>query len=429
MNSSEVTKNDRAWAQLFDKYRILENIERNGYFEITSAQINQFREARLMTKFDHRVNLPSMFAENNLAILPVTRGKYIISHFEAYKDFEHSTAEVTRISLPEHIESIDCENISSESVAINCAYVSGILADFLEDEELFPTVSGRMSSGSFSFYIENTLSKSKVEVNVENSQIEIDGGYEGTKILSLIEAKNYISDDFLIRQLYYPFRLWRSKLVKKIIPVFLVYSNGIFSLYQYEFQDPDNYNSLVLTKQKNYSMDAVDITLDDIISVLNRTEIAAEPALAFPQANNFKRIINLCELLSQGEMTKDEITLNYAFDPRQTNYYTDAGRYLGLIDKKREDGKIVFSLSEQGRLIIGSKYKTRQLRLVQAILRHRVFNETLRLYLKKGAMPTVNDIVAMMKQFGLYQVKSDSTFRRRASTVISWIDWILNLQT
>ena len=35
-----------------------------------------------------------------------------------------------------------------------------------------------------------------------------------------------------------------------------------------------------------------------------------------------------CELLNESELTKDEITSNYDFDPRQTNYYTDAGRYL-----------------------------------------------------------------------------------------------------
>ena len=32
------------------------------------------------------------------------------------------------------------------------AYISGIFADFLEDESLLPTVSGRMSSESFAFY-------------------------------------------------------------------------------------------------------------------------------------------------------------------------------------------------------------------------------------------------------------------------------------
>ncbi|HHV35611.1 MAG TPA: transcriptional regulator [Syntrophomonadaceae bacterium] len=428
MSSSEVTKNDRAWAQLFAKYNILKNTEQNGYFEITSAQINDFREARLMTKFDHKINLPRLFTENNLAILPVTRGRYIISHFEAYKDFEPSDDEITRISLPEHIESIDYENITSESTAINCAYVSGILADFLEDKELIPTVSGRMSSGTFSFNIRNTSINSNVTVNVVNSQIEIDGGYEGVDRLSLIEAKNYISDDFLIRQLYYPYRLWSNKLAKKITPVFMVYSNGVFTLYEYDFHDKYNYNSLFMKKQKKYSIDPLEISLNDIISVLNRVKVVEEPAVPFPQADNFKRVINLCELLIQGAMTKDEITLNYAFDPRQTNYYTDAGRYLGLIDKQRDNGKIVFSLSEQGQRIVRSKYKARQLRLVEAVLKHRVFNETLRLYLKRDEMPRVSDIVEIMKKYGLYKVKADSTFRRRASTVVSWISWILELQ-
>lgn len=55
--------NDAAWEKLFDKYRILEEIGRKGCFPISAAQIKEFREPRLMTKFDHRVNLPAVFAE------------------------------------------------------------------------------------------------------------------------------------------------------------------------------------------------------------------------------------------------------------------------------------------------------------------------------------------------------------------------------
>jgi predicted transcriptional regulator len=427
-NSSEITKNDRAWVQLFSKYKILDHIERNGYFEITATQINEFREARLMTKFDHRINLPKLFSDNNLAILPITRGSYIISKFEAYKDFEQLDDKITRASFPEYIESIDYKNITSEAIAINCAYVSNILADFLEDEELMPTVSGRMSSDTFSFYIRNITTNSNVPVKVVNSQMEIDGGYEGIRQLALIEAKNFISDDFLIRQLYYPYRLWNSKVSKKITPVFLVYSNGIFNLYEYEFQDPENYNSLVLVKQKNYSIEAVEICLDDIVAVLDQVRYIEEPEVAFPQADSFKRIINLCELLSQGNMTRDDITLNYAFDPRQTNYYTDAGRYLGLISKHKENGQIVFSLTEEGQRIVRSKYKTRQLKFVETVLKHKVFSETLRLYLQRSEMPTKGEIVNIMKKCDLYQVEAESTFYRRASTIASWINWILDLQ-
>ena len=54
----------------------------------------------------------------------------------------------------------------------------------MQDEEIKPTVSGRMSSSSFDFNIK-TL-KSNLNIVVNNSQIEIEGGYEGVNSLSLI---------------------------------------------------------------------------------------------------------------------------------------------------------------------------------------------------------------------------------------------------
>jgi hypothetical protein len=61
-----------------------------------------------------------------------------------------------------------------------------------------------MSSKKFDFNIDSKAGKFGVEVNI--AQIEIDGGYEGLESLSLIEAKNSISKDFMIRQLFYPFK-------------------------------------------------------------------------------------------------------------------------------------------------------------------------------------------------------------------------------
>lgn len=423
-----MTKNDKAWSQLFEKHHILDYIDRYGSFEITAAQINEFREARLMTKFDHRINLPKHFRDNDLAILPVTRGSYIISNFDAYRDFEPVDSEIIKVSFPDNIESIDYESITSEAMALNCAYISKIMADFLNDDALLPTVNGRMSSERFSFNIWNKVKKSNVEVQVANSQMEIDGGFEGLKQVALIEAKNFISDDFLIRQLYYPYRLWTSKVSKKVIPVFLVYSNGIYHLYKYEFQEPNHYNSLVLVKQKNYSIEAVDIHLDDIMAVMHRIQLVDEPQVAFPQADSFERLINLCELLSQGELIRDEITMNYAFDPRQTNYYTDAGRYLGLIEKHKSEGEILFSLTPEGQKILRSKYKARQLKFAEVILRHKVFNQTFRQYLQRGEMPSKSEIVEIMKECSLFQVEAESTYARRASTISGWINWILDLQ-
>lgn len=71
------------------------------------------------------------------------------------------------------------------------------------------------------------------------------------------------------------------------------------------------------------------------------------------------------------------------------------------------------------------KYKERQLAIVTQILMHRVFNETLKLYLQLGKMPEKKTIVQIMKRAKLYRVESDSTYLRRSSTVVNWVNWIL----
>lgn len=417
--------NDAAWQKLFDKYNIPDAVERDGHFMISAGQIKEFREPRLMTKFDHKVNLPAVFAQNSLAILPVTRGDYIISSFSAYKSFEAPAAKAQRVSVPRHLQSLMPQFLVSEAIALNCAGACGILADFLEEDEIFPTVSGRMSSGVFDFHIDTA--RGPKTVTVSNSQIEIDAAYEGASCLSLFEAKNDLSEDFLIRQLYYPYRTWRSRVTKPVQTVFLIFSNGTFYLYRYRFDNPSDYNSLYLVKQKNYII-STSITLSDIESILKTVPKEPEPEISFPQANSMPRIVNLIELLAQRPMTKQDITSEYAFDGRQTNYYTDAGRYLGLIEKRRGgDGSILFQLSELGHAVMTLGYKERQLAIAAQILKHSVFRETLKLYLRCGEMPDSQAIVQIMIQFGIYHIESDSTFVRRSSTVSGWINWIFGL--
>ena len=417
--------NDKAWKKLFDKYHILQEIQKNGQFVISANQIKEFREPRLMTKFDHRVNLPTIFEENSLAILPVTRGDYIISSFSAYKEFEQLSDDVQQVSIPAHIQSLMPQFLVSEAIALNCANACGILEDFLEDDVLVPTVSGRMSSGQFDFKIDTAFGTKNVSVS--NSQIEIDAAYEGINYLSLFEAKRDLSDDFLVRQLYYPFRAWSNRVTKLIKPVFLVFSNGVYNLYQYQFDDPQNYNSLRLIKQKNYAI-ATNIYLSDIEKLLETVPEIREPEISFPQADSMSRIINLIELLHEKPMTRDSITTQYAFDGRQTNYYTDAGRYLGFVEKERgESNNILFRLSEKGHRVMRLAYRERQLAIASQIIAHKPFREVLKWHLQYGIMPDKGTIVQIMKKLNLYKIGSESTYFRRASTISCWVNWILSV--
>lgn len=426
---SRCSTNKEAWEKIFNKYDVLNKIQEQGFFEISSKEINEYREARLMTKFDNSESIPKILSKNKLSILPISSNKYMIARFKAYKKFESEPKDIERIEFPPYIESLDYNNISSEALALNCTYITGILEDFLEEEELVPTVSGKMGSGVFEFDIAQINDEKKINVTVENSRMEIDGGYEGVNSLALVEAKNVVAEDFLVRQLYYPYRLWESKITKKVRPIYVVYSNGIFTIYEYKFNDVNEYSSIELVKCKKYSIEDTNIDLGTIQNLLeNIQNYVEEPKISFPQANSFERVINLCELLENSEKGKKEITEKYEFDPRQTNYYTDAAIYLGLVVKKGVRTKS-FELSKLGKRILSLNYKNRQIEFAKLILSHKVFHMTIKKYFEKLEMPTDSEIVEIMKECKLYKIGKDSTFYRRASTIKSWVDWIINLIT
>ena len=432
---SKARKIDETWEKLNKKYKIVETINSIGYYKISADEIKEFQEPRLAVKFDHSDDRPKLFMEHNLSILPITRGDYYISRIKAYHNFESISSDITYLRPPEHIKSLDITSINSESKALNMAYISGIIADFLNDKKLLPTVSGRMSSEGFIFQaaVEDKKATISPVVQVENSQIEIDAAYEGINSLALMEAKRDLAENFLIRQLYYPFRTWQRKMGDKPVrPIFLIYSNSIFYLYEYRFTDLQNYNSLELVKYKRYCLEDTHISVEDVQKVLKTIRFKKEPNIQFPQANSFERVINICELLYINDVEKNFITEEYSFDARQSSYYLDAARYLGLVDKSQDlEGHDCYTLTKLGKSLFSVSYKQRQLKLIETILSYKSFYLTYEAYRNNNEMPSKAEIVSYIRQAGVVDPKtglpySDSTNKRRASTVSAWVRWIIN---
>jgi hypothetical protein len=425
------SKNDVAWERLFESHRIIERVDNDGVYEISAGDINQQREARLMTKFDHHIQLPTLFKQNNFTIQPNSRGTYLIGRFVSYQPIlDDEALEIEEVPFPTHIETINPENIYSESAALLCAYNAGIISRLLE-EEVSLTVLGRMSTGHFSYLIDDSQRGAPYEIKVNNSQLEIDSGFEGQKAFALVEAKNESVRDFLVRQLYYPYRLWKSKTTKPVIPIFMSYSNDVFSFHVFLFEHENNYNSIKLVNRKKYRIGVSEIELSHIIAVLERTTVVPEPeGIPFPQADSFTRIVDLLtQLHGVSVLSPDDITTNYAFDFRQTHYYTRAGMYLGLIERQQsQEQGVIYTLTLRGSTIMAKKTPARSLSLVECILEHEIFNKALRLYLNQAARPTIEQVMEIMNEARLgLDLGGSTTIRRRAGTVLSWMDWIMKL--
>lgn len=428
-NKENLSAND-AWKAIIEKYHILEHIEKDGCFPIKASQIKEFREPRLMAKWDSTDALPEVLRKNKINILPDSRSSYVLGDFLLYQEIPPLDEPVTRmehVELPDY-ESIDINNISSEANAINVLIISGILNDFLGTGENVSTFNGRMGTGCFTFEVD-THRGIKQKICVNNAQCEIDGGFENEASVVIMEAKNVVHEDFHIRQLYYPYRLWKDKVKKPIRLIFSVYSNRIYRLFEYRFKIPEDYSSIELVKSKNYSLQDTKITKEDLWEVRNHTTTRTDDDMndtdiPFIQANSMDRIISLLENLYENPMTGLQIAELMDFEPRQSDYYFNAGRYLGLFEKHADDKQRIVSLTPLGEKVFRLNYKKRQLKLVELILEHEIFGAFFDSMMLTGQLHDKNKIADEMRRL---HVCNESQIVRRAGSVSGWLKWMNNL--
>ena len=201
---------------------------------------------------------------------------------------------------------------------------------------------------------------------------------------------------------------------------------------EYRFKDKGNYSSIELVRTKNYSLEDTSITLDEIKDVydsIKDTEVISdnmniEDSVPFIQADNFERVVSLLENMYDNPMTSDEIIELMKFTSRQRDYYFNAGKYLGLFQKIKEDKVTKYGLTNTGVNVYKKSYKERQLELVKLILSHRIFRDLFTEMLETGEIPNHKRVIELELE---YNVCSKKLASRRATSVIRWLNWIFNL--
>ena len=420
-------KANKAWTDLIQEYQIDNAIKQHGEFIIQAKDIKKYREPRLMAKWDSSESLPTILKKSDINILPVSRSAYVLSNFKLYQPFPENDINTVKYVPPLPLESIDFNNLSTESNAINAMLITGILDDFLGTNNTVETFNGRMGTNDFSFTV-NLTNGGKRQVDVQSAQLEIDGGFENDDSIIIMEAKNVPHPDFHIRQLYFPYRLWCERVRKPIRLVFSQYIDSIYHLYEYEFANEDDYSSIHLIQQRNYSFQSSAISWDDIQRIIdsNSPEIDDnydDTSIPFIQADLFTRLISLIEQLDKvPNMTSAEIASSMEFDIRQASYYSSAGEYLGVIERPLRGHS---QLSLTGIKLMRLKLRERRLELIKLIVRHNIFHDLLSQIIDTGEFPSREAIIDRMRRYNV--CKDATTLYRRASSVSGWLRWIVTL--
>lgn len=249
--------NSPSWKAIFESYQIQKHNFNKSPFVITAEKIKTAtahfkktneKEVRILCKQDSREKRPDVFIANDLFLLPVKNGKYVIVKGEGYIDIPEITETITAYKSKLDFELETSEIGNSEMQHLDFAYAASLIRTFLNDDTLVLTIRGRKYTPKFSFSV------GKQKINVEGVQTEVDAGYEGKNQVALIEAKNSKTKNVIIRQLFYPFRQWSSHTKKKVSTIFFEKRREYYLLWQFKFQNTDNYNSIKLEKSCKYEI-------------------------------------------------------------------------------------------------------------------------------------------------------------------------------
>lgn len=249
--------NSKSWKKIFNDYKILDHDFDKSPFLLSAKQIKQAcqrfketgqKEVRILCKQDRRKDRPDIFQKHNLFLLPVKNGYYNIIRGEGYVDIPEIEKEVSVYSSKLDFQLDTAKIGNSEMQHLDYAYASSLIRTFMNDSSLVLTIRGRKYTPSFEFRV------GKQNIKVSSVQTEVDAGYEGKKQIVLIEAKNFIATNVIIRQLYYPFRQWQEQTRKKVITLFFdkAHDEDVYSIWQFEFKNPKDYNSIKLVKSGKF---------------------------------------------------------------------------------------------------------------------------------------------------------------------------------
>lgn len=246
-----------SWLKIFNDYNIFQHNFDNSPFPINAAQIKQScqnftivaeKEVRILCKQDSRSDRPQVFIENNLFLLPTKNGEYNIVRGEGYVDIPDITSDLKLYDskLDFKLETSLIGN--SEMQHLDFAYASSLIRTFMDDPSLVLTIRGRKYTPEFSFHVNNQL------VNVKSVQTEVDAGFEGKDKIVLIEAKNSSTNNTIIRQLFYPYKQWKSYTSKDVHLLFFEKRGQNYYIWQYVFDDENDYNSIKLLKSERFKI-------------------------------------------------------------------------------------------------------------------------------------------------------------------------------
>lgn len=391
---------------------------------VTKADIESVtgNELRLMAKMDSSADVPAALRRHGYFLLPIKNGEYLLVRGNGFHALENLPEPPTIYRPHLDFDLVTLRVGDSEMQHLDYCYNIGLFEKFAGVAGLRQTIRGRKRMPAIEFSV-----GSRGPIRVQSSvQIEVDSGCEGREDIVLIEGKSGQPADFIVRQLFFPYRKWRHEIPqKRIRPWFFcsheVAGRRLYRFWEYNFADDAQYQSLTLQRGEAFFIEPrrARLTVAELLRV-HSARRADTRLWDVPQADSFWRVAEMPLLIAQDINTSARVAAHYEFDPRQSSYYRQAAEFLGLVllDKKTN----VYRLTDLGREYVSRSADERRELLAGLLAQFPPMRATLELSAKSGERGIGRSEIAALIEHHSHIGKS--TPARRAATLLAWLDWL-----
>ncbi len=353
-------------------------------------------------------DLPQIFRDNGLFLLPINRHEYVIVRGKGYHSLE-KIDEKPLIHTTSHPFPVSAMDVESEGIYLDYAHSCGVLARFSQLSNLHLSFRGRRTTPKLAF----DVGSSRIEI--DSAQIEVDAVYENIDRIVTVEAKIGIPSSFSIRQLYYPFRTFDDK--KPVRNFFFCFEplQKLYLLWEYKFEPVSSFESIKLLQCRQFQ-----VRVTESLSIKEYQDIRPTKRLDIPQADDVNKIIQFPFRVFEGYDTSEKMIDAFGFVRRQSSYYRQAAEILGLVRLDRNRYKLTDMGEHYLKLPEESKANFICKLLLEFPIMHEIF---LQISIDSRKSFSKNDIIELLRQRSHI---TGSTLGRRAQTIISWFKWIRN---
>lgn len=420
------------WNAIFEKLKILEHLKSEDFFVLSKSDCSMVfnNEFKIRIEeyfiFGSLEELPKIFKDNGLVLLQKFKSIFSICYADNYMSLPKLTYEPTLFKdtiKVLHLNTFNTSNLSFGIKLINSGILGDILASSddskIEISEVYSFNSVLSESLDIKpVYKSNKTFKTSL-MRVGHVKLFYDFLIEDDSSLYCLTIHKTFFGSINKSLKFNILHSIKGFTDKSIVFIDIFRDKKSIYLYEIVFQNENDINSIESINEMKFrfSVEEQKVKRSNFILKDQKNDyFVAEELTPFPQANDFEKVIKYCDLIYSNKKQMQELISELGITSRQVTYYKDSCLFLKLI---REQDRQIYLNTDLSKIYREGTVKQKYEYFISAIIDNESLFKCYNLYVKDNLnVTTFNQVVR-----NSYNM-SESTLKRRLSTVRSWFKWL-----